>query len=191
MMTTRALDYSSESDVQPGDRAMCSVATMWMLVGLLAGVAVALVTLPTRRPQKRSVSELSGALTYPLIMMCVGTGIMVFLVAYVVPQVTTIFEQQHAALPASTKLVIKLSEFVTGHWLALGIPLAALVAGLAGVLLTPSGRRLYHYYDQKLAQSPRVVTALEPVMTLAMAAVIVFMMLAVLMPIFQLNQLMQ
>jgi type II secretory pathway component PulF len=32
---------------------------------------------------------------------------------------------------------------------------------------------------------------LEPVMTLAMAAVIVFMMLAVLMPIFQLNQLMQ
>jgi hypothetical protein len=30
-----------------------------------------------------------------------------------------------------------------------------------------------------------------PVMTLAMAAVIVFMMLAVLMPIFQLNQLMQ
>jgi type II secretory pathway component PulF len=32
---------------------------------------------------------------------------------------------------------------------------------------------------------------LEPVMTLAMAAIIVFMMLAVLMPIFQLNQLMQ
>jgi type II secretory pathway component PulF len=32
---------------------------------------------------------------------------------------------------------------------------------------------------------------LEPLMTLAMAAVIVFMMLAVLVPIFQLNQLMQ
>jgi type II secretory pathway component PulF len=32
---------------------------------------------------------------------------------------------------------------------------------------------------------------LEPVMTLAMAAVIVFMMLAVLVPIFQLHQLMQ
>jgi type II secretory pathway component PulF len=32
---------------------------------------------------------------------------------------------------------------------------------------------------------------LEPLMTLAMAAVIVFMMLAVLVPTFQLNQLMQ
>jgi type II secretory pathway component PulF len=36
-----------------------------------------------------------------------------------------------------------------------------------------------------------MTTVLEPVMTLAMAAIIVFMMLAVLMPIFQLNQLMQ
>ena len=36
-----------------------------------------------------------------------------------------------------------------------------------------------------------MTTVLEPVMTLAMAGIIVFMMLAVLMPIFQLNQLMQ
>jgi type II secretory pathway component PulF len=36
-----------------------------------------------------------------------------------------------------------------------------------------------------------MTTVLEPVMTLAMAGMIVFMMMAVLMPIFQLNQLMQ
>jgi type II secretory pathway component PulF len=34
-------------------------------------------------------------------------------------------------------------------------------------------------------------TILEPVMTIVMAGMIVFMILAVLMPIFQLNQLMQ
>jgi type II secretory pathway component PulF len=36
-----------------------------------------------------------------------------------------------------------------------------------------------------------MTTVLEPMMTLAMAGAIVFMMLAVLMPIFQLNQLMK
>jgi type II secretory pathway component PulF len=36
-----------------------------------------------------------------------------------------------------------------------------------------------------------MTTLLEPLMTLAMAGVILFMMMAVLMPIFQLNQLMR
>jgi type II secretory pathway component PulF len=121
-------------------------------------------------------------------MMCVGTGIMVFLVGYVVPQVAAIFEQQHASLPLATKLVIRFSAFVTGHWLAAAIVSVVLVAGIAGGLATPRGRRLYEHYDR---DSSRINTILEPVMTLAVAAVIVFMMLAVLMPIFQLNQLMQ
>jgi type II secretory pathway component PulF len=138
-----------------------------------------------------SVSEVAGALTYPIIMTCLGTAIMVFLVAYVVPQVATIFEQQHAALPLATKLVLRLSGFVTSHWLAETILAVGLVAGIAGALATPRGRRLYHYYDHELAQSRRITTALEPLMTLAMAAVIVFMMLGVLMPIFQLKQLMR
>ena len=52
--------------------------------------------------QNEFVTKVRGAMTYPIIMMCVGTAIMAFLVAYVVPQVATIFEQQHAALPIAT-----------------------------------------------------------------------------------------
>ena len=52
--------------------------------------------------------------------------------------------------------------------------------------------RVADNYEHEVSHSlSQVTTVLEPVMTLAMAAVIVFMMLAVLMPIFQLNQLMQ
>ena len=165
----------------------CSTTTRRWLVRLLAGIAGALVAPPGRQFHKRSVSELGGALTYPLIMMSVGTGVIGFLVAYVVPQVATIFVQQHAALPLGTKLLIRFSAFITGHWLAVTIPSVVLVVGSAGALLTPRGRRVYRYFDH----SPQMTTVLEPVMTLAMAAVIVFMTLAVLMPIFQLNQLMQ
>ena len=130
---------------------------------------------------------MGSALTYPIIMMCVGTAITAFLLVYVVPQIADIYAQQHAALPRSTKLLIRFSELVTGHERAVVMLLLTLVAGVRGALQTPRGRQVFRYYDH----SPRIVTVLEPVMTLAMAAVIVFMMLAVLMPIFQLNQLMQ
>ena len=144
-------------------------------------------------PDKYYERQMRAALTYPIILMCVGTGIMAFLLAYVVPEVAGIFEQQHAALPASTKLVIRTSGFFSSHWLAFVLFLLATVASVGGTLATPPGNRLYHYYLDEVVRPhiQEITTVLEPVMTLAMAAVIVFMMLAVLMPIFQLNQLMQ
>jgi type II secretory pathway component PulF len=185
--TKQSHSYSSEPLREAEGLLTYSNTTMWWLVGLLAAIAGLLIIPGGRRPDKRSARELGGALTYPLIMMCVGTGIMVFLVAYVVPQVATIFEQQHASLPLATRLLIRFSALITAHWLVTAILPVTLVGGIVGALATPRGRRLYQYYDH----SPQMTTVLEPVMTLAMAAIIVFMMLAVLMPIFQLNQLMQ
>src|SRR5580704_1565907 len=49
--------------------------------------------------QAEFVAKVRGALTYPIIMLCVGTAIMAFLVTYVVPQVATIFRENHTALP--------------------------------------------------------------------------------------------
>ncbi len=52
--------------------------------------------------------------------------------------------------------------------------------------------RVADAYEHEVANSlSQMTTMLEPVMTLGMAGMIVFMMMAVLMPIFQLNQLMQ
>jgi general secretion pathway protein F len=52
--------------------------------------------------------------------------------------------------------------------------------------------RVADNYEREVSTSlAQMTTVLEPMMTLLMAGVIVFMMLAVLMPIFQLNQLMQ
>jgi general secretion pathway protein F len=246
--------------------------------------------------QAEFVSRVRGALTYPIIMMVVGTAITIFLVTYVVPQVATIFQQNKAALPLATQMLIGLSDFITNYWLALIIIVFGLVAGVLFTFSTQQGRRVYdrwvlrlpyvgptvtrvicsrfartlatlltsgvqlipaldavklvvnngllreaiekgreeiregHGMGQTLAKSTlfpplliemirvgertgelerlleraadayerevqtslgQMTTLLEPVMTLAMAGVIVFMMLAVLMPIFQLNQLVQ
>jgi general secretion pathway protein F len=58
--------------------------------------------------------------------------------------------------------------------------------------LEPMLERVADSYEREVATAlSQMTTVLEPLMTLVMAAGIVFMMLAVLMPIFQLNQLMQ
>jgi general secretion pathway protein F len=246
--------------------------------------------------QQAFVAKVRGALTYPIIMMIVGTAIMGFLVTYVTPQVATIFEQNKTALPMATQFLIAFSDFLTGYWLLLLILLIATIASIAFAMSTPNGRRFYdtwllrmpyvgptvtrtvcarfartlstllssgvqllaaldavklvvtngllreaieksreeiregHGMGQTLASSglfppllvemirvgersgelerlleraadayerevqsslDQMTTVLEPVMTLGMAAVIVFMMMAVLTPIFQLNQLVQ
>ncbi len=246
--------------------------------------------------QAEFIAKVRGALTYPIIMLCVGAAIMTFLVTYVVPQVATIFQQSHAALPMTTQILIALSNFLIGYWMLILLGILAIAGGIMLGLSTPRGRRFYdrtllkvpyigptvikvicarfartlatllssgvqllpaldavkrvvnnrllaeaiensrvsiregHGMAQTLGQSglfppllvemirvgersgevepmlervadsyerevaaalSQVTTVLEPVMTLAMAAGIVFMMLAVLMPIFQLNQLMR
>jgi len=58
--------------------------------------------------------------------------------------------------------------------------------------LEPMLEKVADAYEHEVAHSlSQMTTILEPVMTLTMAGMIVFMMMAVLMPIFQLNQLMQ
>jgi general secretion pathway protein F len=246
--------------------------------------------------QAEFISKVRGALTYPIIMMCVGAAIMGFLVSYVVPQVATIFEEQHAVLPLMTRVLIRISNVLAGYWFELLLITAALGAGIMAGLATAAGRRIYdkwllrvpyvgptvirvicarfartlatllesgvqllpslaavkrvvtngllaeaveksrdsiregHGMGQTLERSGlfppllvemvkvgersgdleqmlervadnyerevetslrQMTTVLEPLMTLVMAALILFMMLAVLLPIFQLNQLMQ
>jgi general secretion pathway protein F len=109
--------------------------------GALEGVLDRLAEYSER--QSEFVSKVRGALTYPMIMMGVGIAIMGFLVSYVVPQVATIFQQQHAALPAMTKMLIGFSGFITTYWLLLLLILAGAIGGIISGLSTKQGRRLY------------------------------------------------
>src|SRR5215475_2419460 len=59
--------------------------------------------------QARLLRTVQSALTYPLVMVVVSSCILVFLLAYVVPQVTQIFGESGRSLPLTTRILISLS----------------------------------------------------------------------------------
>jgi general secretion pathway protein F len=64
-------------------------------------------------------SRVFTSLAYPIFMVFVGTGVMMFLLAFVVPKIVTIFEQSKAALPFITVVLIKTSNLVRNWWWAM------------------------------------------------------------------------
>jgi general secretion pathway protein F len=119
--------------------------------GALEGVLDRLAEYSER--QSEFVAKVRGALTYPFIMMGVAAAIMGFLVTYVVPQVATIFEQEHAALPMMTKVLIGFSSFVTTYWIFLLLIVIGIVGGIVAGLSTEKGRRIY---DRMILRVPYI-----------------------------------
>jgi general secretion pathway protein F len=64
-------------------------------------------------------SKVSSALTYPIIMLILGTIIMGVLMVVVVPKITSIFQDMGKTLPWNTQLLIFLSDLVGSYWWAL------------------------------------------------------------------------
>ncbi|MCC6848531.1 MAG: type II secretion system inner membrane protein GspF [Deltaproteobacteria bacterium] len=90
--------------------------------------------------QARLLAKVRTALTYPAIMLLLSGTILFFLLSYVVPKVTRIFQETHQQLPLPTRFLLGLSDFVA-HWWWLVLALAAgAVLGVARWARTPAGR---------------------------------------------------
>jgi general secretion pathway protein F len=86
--------------------------------------------------QQALKGRVRAALAYPLFMFLIGSVVLFFLVAFVVPNVTRIFDEMHQTLPLITILLIGVSRFLETFWWVI-------VAGLIGgfVALSTSCRK--------------------------------------------------
>ncbi|ABQ24893.1 type II secretion system inner membrane protein GspF [Geotalea uraniireducens] len=64
-------------------------------------------------------SKVITSLAYPILMVVVGVVVMLFLLAFVVPKIVTVFEESKATLPLITIILIKVSNLVRKGWWAL------------------------------------------------------------------------
>ena len=59
--------------------------------------------------------KIKTALTYPAVMCVVGTGVLIFLITYVVPMVTRIFDRMNQQLPLPTQVLMAVTNFVNSY----------------------------------------------------------------------------
>lgn len=95
-------------------------------------------------------SKVQGAMIYPAIMVVVGTVIMGILMVAVIPQITSIFEQQNKVLPWYTELLIALSGFIASFWWLIGLLAVAGVFGFRAWIHSPTGRPAWHGFILKM-----------------------------------------
>lgn len=90
--------------------------------------------------QARLRSRAMSAMTYPAIMAVVGGGIVLFLLAYVVPQVTRVFAEAKQTLPLATRILMGSADILARYGLLL-FPLGIAAAlGLQRALNNPAMR---------------------------------------------------
>jgi general secretion pathway protein F len=66
--------------------------------------------------QQELKSRIQTAMAYPILMTLVGTLVLFFLMTFVVPNITTIFEDMNQALPAPTRFLIAASDLFKSYW---------------------------------------------------------------------------
>jgi type IV pilus assembly protein PilC len=85
-----------------------------------------------------------AAMVYPIIVLVLAMGIMVFLMVFIVPKFEQIFHDMlgDKPLPAITQFVIGVSKFIQGHWLVLIGAVIAIIAGYKFTNRTAKGRAM-------------------------------------------------
>ena len=79
----------------------------------------------------KTKKQMKSAMTYPVIVLFLAIGVLVFMLVYLVPQFASMFESNDAKLPAITQFVMGASDFVKHNWIILIVVTLVLVITFA------------------------------------------------------------
>lgn len=71
--------------------------------------------------------QMKSAMTYPIVILTLCFGVLIFMLVYLVPQFSSMFEANDAKLPNITLTVLGVSNFVQEYWLWLILGIVAFV----------------------------------------------------------------
>ena len=60
--------------------------------------------------------QMKSAMTYPLVVLFIAVGVVFFMLTYLIPQFSGLFEENGAELPQLTLTILNISNFVRSYW---------------------------------------------------------------------------
>lgn len=97
------------------------------------------------------VAKVKAAITYPTVMALVATGVVVFLISYVVPGITRLFTEMNQELPWPTRLLISISSFTQTYIMAL---IGLLCAATIGIVTACKSKESKAWIDRIVLKLP-------------------------------------
>jgi general secretion pathway protein F len=95
-----------------------------------------------REKQQALAGRIRAALAYPVFMFLIGSFILIFLMTFIVPRVTQVFEEMKQALPIPTVILITVSDFLKSFWWIIILLIVGGTIALFRFTRTPKGRLL-------------------------------------------------
>jgi len=100
-------------------------------------------------------SQIRSALVYPVFMLIVGAVVLFFLLAYIVPNITSIFSDMNQILPAPTRFLITFSDLFKRYWWVIFIVVLVVICAARSIKKTSKGSYLL---DKSLLSFPLIGT---------------------------------
>ncbi|MBZ9688555.1 type II secretion system F family protein [Clostridium estertheticum] len=85
-------------------------------------------------------NQLKSAMVYPMVLAGLSVVVVVFLLTFIMPTFTGMFEGSGVPLPAPTRIVMGISKFIRTKWYILIVVIGGVVYGMKTYAKTPEGK---------------------------------------------------
>ncbi|MEA9357929.1 type II secretion system inner membrane protein GspF [Bacteriovorax sp. PP10] len=106
-------------------------------------------------------NKIKSAMTYPVVMMGAGGGMIGIIFVFVIPKITKIFISMKKTLPLQTQICIWISNFLISYWWLLIIAAVLGWQSFKKWKATPSGRSKYDAFVLKVPVVAEIVTMIN------------------------------
>lgn len=118
--------------------------------------------LATELEEKNSLKgKLKSAMIYPIIILVVIVAVVILMMIVLIPSMATIYSDFDAELPAVTKILMSMSDFMVHYWWAVLVVLAVLIIGGKFYLDSDKGKRNFDKIVLKIPIVGMIITKMQ------------------------------